>query len=252
MHTCKIVLAFAAALAISVACTGSQDVASKNEVEILKQELADLKADKNAVQQQYIDQNAELSSILQELAFVSSKTTNLRIDVENGSAKMTQAEQISEKIETLKKRLSTLEAQKSSVSKKNKEFQKVIDGLNQVIKEQEIQISSLKREIDSQKVTIAAQKDTISSQYNTILTQNESLKANLQKMAFNLYEAGETLEGIADNTPEVSWKKNKEKVGAMKNDIYSKAFSYYQKAYEAGYEPAKDKIESLGAKMSGK
>jgi len=249
MYTRKIAASLFTAVIILTGCVGNSNVASRQEVESLKMELAEIKADKQSAQQQFIEQNQEISNILEELASISTKTTNLRIDVENGSAKMTQAEQIYARIDALKKRLASLDDQKSYLSKQNAEMKKVIEGLNKVIKEQESQISTLKKEIEAQQSTITSQKKTIDTQYRKIEQQKEALQISVEKLAYNLYEAGTVLEGIADNAPQVSWKRNKQKVADMQKDIYEKALKYYQKAYDAGYEPAKEKVDSLTAAL---
>jgi len=236
--------------AMFTGCFNFSGFAGTEEVEDLKQELAESRRANEALQDQYIEQNKELTRIVNELAAVTGKTASLRMDVENGSARLTQAEQISGSIDKIKARIAALEKSNAALSGSNKEFQKMIDGFKKVIEEQESQIVTLKKEIEGKDVTIRAQKDTIMVQTSTILSQKQELQKKVEEQAKLLCEAGILLEEIADNAPEVSWKKNKEKIGNMVQDIYSKALLYYRKSYEAGYAPAKDHIEKVNAKIA--
>jgi len=250
MQTYKIIISMAAASMMAVSCFNFGGVSSNEEVADLKNELAESKEANKALQEQYIEQNKELTNILNELAVVTGKTANLRVEVENGSARLTQAEQISGSIDKIKARIAALEKSNAAMAGKNKEFTKMIEGFNKVIEEQENQIVSLKKEIEGKDVTIKAQKDTINVQNNTIMEQKKELERKVAEQAKLLCEAGIMLEEIADNAPEVSWKKNKEKVGNMVQDMYKKALLYYRKSYEAGYEPAGEHISIINSKIA--
>ena len=246
-------VALAAAALMAAACDFTD---SDRQIEDLKKELKELKESNSALRQSYIDQNEDISRILEEIVTVTGRTASLRSDVESGSAEIAQAEQISESIRQIRRRIDELESAYSQVSAKNKEFKRMIDGFKKVISEQEDQIQLLKDEIKAKDLTIAEQEVTIqkhevtiSAQDETIRRQNEELQATVAKQARMLYEAGMQLEEIADNAPEVSWKKNKEKVDVMTQDIYRKARLYYQQAYEAGYEPALAAISAIQAKI---
>ena len=245
MHAYKIA-AIAAAALMAAACDFTD---SDRQIEDLKKELKELKESNSALRQSYIDQNEDISRILEEIVTVTGRTASLRSDVESGSAEIAQAEQISESIRQIRRRIDELESAYSQVSAKNKEFKRMIDGFKKVISEQEDQIQLLKDEIKAKDLTIAEQEVTIQKHEVTIRRQNEELQATVAKQARMLYEAGMQLEEIADNAPEVSWKKNKEKVDVMTQDIYRKARLYYQQAYEAGYEPALAAISAIQAKI---
>jgi len=244
------VMCFLAAAIVAAGCVDANKNATSQIEEDLRQELAASKAQHKDLQDQYIQQNQEITNILTELAAVTGKTADLRLDVESGSAKMTQADQISSNIESIKAKISALEKSNSVLSGKNKDFKKMIDGFNQVIEEQEHQISSLRKEIEGKDATIRSQKDTIDTQSKTIVEQNKKLQETVEAQAKMLCDAGETLEAIADNTPQVSWKKNKEKVAAMSQDIYRKAREYYQRSYESGYAPAKEHLAIVNSKIA--
>lgn len=255
MHTHKVIIALAAAALMAAGCMNMGSV-NDELIADLRQELAEANADRTAIQDQYIQQNKEMSAILDELAAISGKTASLRLDVENGSARMTQADRIADGLDGIKARISALEKSNAVMAGKNKEFGKMIEGFNKVIEEQENQIISLRKEIQSRELTILAQKDTISTHRQTISAQNqtiadqqEELRRTVMRQAQMLCEAGEVLESIADNTPEVSWRRNREKVAAQAQDIYAKALSYYRKAAEAGYAPAEAKAEAVSAKL---
>ena len=252
MHAYKIA-AIAAAALMAAACDFTD---SDRQIEDLKKELKELKESNSALRQSYIDQNEDISRILEEIVTVTGRTASLRSDVESGSAEIAQAEQISESIRQIRRRIDELESAYSQVSAKNKEFKRMIDGFKKVISEQEDQIQLLKDEIKAKDLTIAEQEVTIqkhevtiSAQDETIRRQNEELQATVAKQARMLYEAGMQLEEIADNAPEVSGKKNEEKVDIMTQDIDRKARLYYQQAYEAGYEPALAAISAIQAKI---
>lgn len=252
MHIDKITAILAAGI-ITVSCTfGNTDA----QVEALKNELTELKESNSALKKSYISQNEDISRILDQIVTITGRTASLRQDVERGSADIAQAEQIYSSIEQIRRRIDELEKAYSSVVSKNKEFQKVISGLKEVITEQEGQIQSLKEEIVAKDQTIAEQRETIRTHEDTIAVrdetirfQNEALQATVTKQARMLYDAGVQLEEIADNAPDVSWRKNKEKVDIMTQDIYRKALLYYQQAYEAGYEPALQAITSIQTKI---
>ena len=67
--------------------------------------------------------------------------------------------------------------------------------------------------------------------------------------AMMLFQAGVDLEELGDQSPDVKWKKNKEKVGMMQQTIYKKALEYYREAEAQGYTPAEARIASLKAKI---
>lgn len=251
MRTLKIIAAALVAVSIATACDAVyNDVASTDEVEALRKELKETKAAQKDLQQKYVSQNEDLTQILNEIAAVTGKTATLRSDVESGSARMTQADQISRSITDIKAKIAALEKSASVLSGKNKNFERMIDGFNKVIQEQEQQIFVLRQEIQQKDQKIKDQRDTISFQYQTILEQKEDLERTVARQAKLLYDAGIELEEIADNAPEVSWKKNKEKVANMRQAIYKSALVYFEKAYEADYSQAAEAMARVKAKLT--
>lgn len=247
MHTNKI--ATLALAAMMLAGCYNPNITDSPEVEDLKKELAELRKSDSELRSKYIAQNEELSSILNELASITSKTSDLRLNVEMGAARLTQAEQISKSISNIKGRITALEKAADAIGVKNKEFQTMIDGLNSVLEEQRQQIDILKVEIETKNRTITSQKDTIAMQDMTIKKQMLELENTIAHQAKLLYEAGKELETMGDQVPEVSWKKNKEKVEEMRQNLYRKALEYYKQSYAEGYYEAKDRISALIAKI---
>ena len=254
MHTHEIrILAILAAGALAVSCMNfgpKEGTVSESVVEDLRQELKEMKEDKDILQQQYMDQNKQMTQILEELAAISGRTADLRMDLESGNAKMTQADQIEGSIDAIKAKIRALEKSNSVMSGKNREFTKMIEGFNKVIEEQEQQISTLKREIAGKEVVIKAQKDTIDSQYQTILDQKGQLERTVAQQAKMLCEAGEILESIGDNAPVVTWRRNKEKVTAHAQEVYREARRYYRMSLDAGYAPAQERLDAIDAKIT--
>lgn len=247
MHANKI--ATLALAAMMLAGCYKPNITDSPEVEDLKRELADLRKSDSELRSKYIAQNEELSSILNELASITGKTSDLRLEVEMGAARLTQAEQISKSISTIKSRISALEKSANAIGGKNKEFQTMIEGLNKVLEEQEMQIDILKAEIETKNQTITSQQDTIAMQDMTIKKQMLELERTVAHQAKLLYEAGKELETMGDQVPEVSWKKNKEKVEEMRQNLYRKALEYYKQSYAEGHYEAKDRISALIAKI---
>ena len=129
MHANKI--ATLALAAMMLAGCYNPNITDSPEVEDLKRELADLRKSDSELRSKYIAQNEELSSILNELASITGKTSDLRLEVEMGAARLTQAEQISKSISTIKSRISALEKSANAIGGKNKEFQTMIDKCTQ-------------------------------------------------------------------------------------------------------------------------
>lgn len=162
---------------------------------------------------------------------------------------MSQADQISRSITEIKAKIAALEKSASVLSGKNKNFERMIDGFNKVIQEQEQQIFVLRQEIQTKDQRIREQSDTISLQLQIITEQKEDLERTVARQAKLLYDAGAELEEVADNAPEVSWRKNKAKVANMQQSIYKSALIYYEKAWEAGYEGAEAAVNSIREKI---
>ena len=244
------------AAAVSFSCIGNGETVSKKQYDALNQAYTDLKDNHKKVQDDYARNNDELNAILTELADVSGKTASLKTDVESGNARITQADQISERITGLKDRIAQLEKEVSLDKSSNKKLKETIKSMTELVEKQEKEVTALKEEMALKDMTISAQKDTIADRNQTIATQksvierqNDELQRTVARQAMSLFQAAVDLEELGDQSPEVKWKKNKEKVGQMQQTIYKKALEYYRLAEEQGYTPATARIASLKAKI---
>lgn len=249
MRTLKIASLLLAVL-LSSACLNPSGNVSQEEYDQLLQEYADLQAGAEATRAEYAAQAAAVESILQELSQISGKTVTLRTDVEQGTARLTQVEQIQDSIDSIKDKLDRLE-------KEGAQYKKTILSLRKVITEKEEEIEQLKAEIEARDVTIseqhqtiASQQEAIQSQHETIAAQRENLRAAVQEQAQMLFQAGVDFEDLGDNAPQMSWRKNKEKMKDLTREMYEKAITYYRMAQETGYPEAAYRISQVEEKMA--
>lgn len=249
MRTLKIASLLLAALLLT-ACLNPSGNVSQEEYDQLLQEYADLQAGAEATRAEYAAQAAAVESILQELSQISGKTVTLRTDVEQGTARLTQVEQIQDSIDSIKDKLDRLE-------KEGAQYKKTILSLRKVITEKEEEIEQLKAEIEARDVTIseqhqtiASQQEAIQSQHETIAAQRENLRAAVQEQAQMLFQAGVDFEDLGDNAPQMSWRKNKEKMKDLTREMYEKAITYYRMAQETGYPEAAYRISQVEEKMA--
>lgn len=249
MRTIKIT-AFAVAALLASACINQGGPVSRAEYDQLLQEYTDLKAGAEATREEYATQAAAVEGILQDLSQISGKTLLLRTDVEQGTARLTQVEQIQDNIDSIKNRLDQLE-------KEGSQYVKTIASLRKVITQKEEEIAQLKAEIEAKDQTISEQHQTISSQQEalqsqseTISTQRENLRAAVQEQAQMLFQAGVDFEDLGDNAPQMRWRKDKEKVKEQTHELYQKAILYYRMAQETGYPEAAYRISQVEEKMA--
>lgn len=249
MRTLKIV-SLLIALLLASACLNQSGMVSQAEYDQLVQEYADLQAGAEATRAEYAAQAAAVEGILQELSQISGRTVTLRTDVEMGTARLTQVEQIQENIDSIKDKLDRLE-------KENSQYKKTILSLRKVITEKEEEIAQLKAEIEArdltiseQHQTIASQQEAIQTQHETIATQRENLRAAVQEQAQMLFQAGVDFEDLGDNAPEMRWRRDKEKVKEQTLELYQKAILYYRMAQETGYPEAAYRITQVEEKMA--
>lgn len=233
-------------VALTMALTACQSKVLKKENETLKNELEQKTVQLDQYLKGNIALNQDLSRILDEVAVVSGQTTLLRNNVENGSAKITQAEQIEAHIKSINKKLNDLEKKSSKLN----ETQNTIKQLKLIIKEQVNEIAALKQDIEKKDQKIRSQRDTIVDMDQTIIRQRDELKRTVAHQAELLYQAGADLEKIGDDMPEVTRKKNQIKVGAHTRTIYQCALHYYEQAYAGGYAPANQRIQQIKDKIS--
>lgn len=235
------------------ACGPAEDSVSREEYDALLQEYAELKTAGEAQRQQFADQSVAMDGILQELTQVSGRTVLLRSELEQGTARLTQVEQIEDSIDEIKRKLDQLD----KVSRENAQFRKVIASLRQVIQEKEQEIEELKaavqerdQQIDAQRQTITEQHGTIQSQNETISAQQENLRQAVQEQAKLLYQAGQDFEQLGDQSPTVARRRDRAKVRDLTLEMYEKAVLYYSKAQQSGYPEASFKITEVQEKIA--
>ena len=252
MRTHQIAISCAAA-SLLVACMQNTSVVSREEYDALKQDYTELKASTEATRQEYVDQASAMEDILQELSQVSGRTVLLRSDLEQGTARLTQVEQIEDNIDEIKRKLDKLER----ISAENTQNRKLIVSLRKVITEKEAEIEGLRKEIQDRDMTISEQtrkiseqSGTIQSQNETISSQQENLRLAVQEQARMLYQAGQDFEELGDESPMVSRRKDKEKVKNLTAEMYEKAILYYTMAQETGYPEAAYRIAEVREKLS--
>jgi len=247
MRTFKVTTAFFIAAMLFASCNTSTDVPTvpEEQYNALKEKYQELQDNQAALRDNYMDQAAEMEQIFQELSAISGKTSALRLEVESGTAKVKQAEQIQTNIDAIKKRISRLETLASDQTYVN-----MVKELKGVLEQKEQEISTLKAEIELRDETIKQHEGTIADQDNTINMQKIALQQKVNEQAKSLYDAGVDFEELADSAPEVTRNKNKEKINEWALSMYEKAFNYYSKAELSGYAPASLKLEQVEAKMA--
>ena len=155
---------------ILISCGG--ETVPKKEYEEVFNEYKLLKESLDATQTANINQAATINKALSELAEISGNTLVLRGNIENGTARITQAERISDNIKAIKNRINTLEKQIGNDSN----YKKMIANLKTIIKEKEKEIESLKGIIENQNSTINEQKTTIDKQQHEIEQQVQQIE----------------------------------------------------------------------------
>ena len=249
MRTYPLIAALAGICLVAASCT---ETVPKTDYDQIVAEYNQLKANADSTRAEYVRQAEDLDEILMELTQVSGKTAEIRGDLEQGKARLTQVEQIRENIADIKEKLDNLE-KKSGVAT---QYKKTIESLKNVIaeKEKEIEelhevIASKDKTINDQNKTISQQHGTILSQHNTISAQQERLEEAVMEQARLLYAAGQDFEELGDMAPTVSRRKDKAKMRDLTHEMYDKAILYYTKASETGYPTAADRIPAVKEKI---
>lgn len=247
MRTFKVTAAFFVAAMLFAGCNAPTDAPTvpEEQYNALKEKYQELQDNQAALRDNFMDQASEMEKIFQELSSISGKTSALRLDVESGTAQVKQAEQIQTNIEAIRKRIEKLEKLAS-----DKTYVNMVKELKGVLEQKEQEIETLKGEIELRDETIKQHEGTIAEQDNTINLQKIALQQKVNEQAKALYDAGVDFEELADDAPEVTRNKNKEKINEWALSMYEKAFIYYSKAELSGYAPASLKLEKVEAKMN--
>ena len=241
------------ALVTILSACNNGDTVPKAEYDDVLAEYEELRQTTSATQKAYVKQAEQVDSILVALSKISGKAAAIRLDVETGTGKLTQVEQIQGNIENIKDRIDELE----KLASNNAALKKIITGLKKVVEEKDKEISQLKKQVKEQKKkiqeqdrTIAEQTGTINTQYETILQQKQSLEQAVKKQAVMLYNAGVAFENLGDDSPEIKRKKDREKVDNLTKEMYQNALQYYNEAYAAGYTAAQTRITAVTRKIN--
>lgn len=205
---------------------------SQKDYDELKDENKFLKESLDATHTSVLNQAATINKTLGELAEISGNTLILRGDIENGTARVTQAEKLSTNIKAIKNRIAALEKQIGNDSA----YKKIVSNLKTIIKEKEAEINSLKEIIESQNTTIKEQESTIEQQGQQLSDQQEQLKKAVKAQASLLYQAASEFEKFAQEVPDVSRKKNQRKVNEWAVTMLSRAILYYQESQKYGVD----------------
>lgn len=252
MRIVKIILSASLALLLAAGCKEPKYV-SKQEYDDLLKEYEDLQASSKSIREQHAAQAQAVDKILQQLNQISGSTVTLRSDMEHGTAEMTQVEQIESGLDNIKEQMEELE----KLTKSNKQLKGMVASLKKVIAQKEAEIEELKAEIRRKDETISRQHQTITEQSGTIESQNvtisaqqENLRALLAEQAQMLFQAGVDFEELGDEAPEVSLRKNKQKMANFQDNMYQKAIVYYRQAQSAGYPEAAYRISQVEEKLA--
>lgn len=255
MQTYKIFLAATLGLFIVSSCGYSSKDKDK-EVETLINQRDQARAQLKQTQDNFIQQNKELTAIMEELNVLSGKMLSLKLNIEGENNPMSQAELIDESINVLKNKLDELERANSSITKLNG----VIKSLRKMVKKQEDEITALKSKIRQYEEDIAKKDEEISNNQTTIASQQQEIsdkeklyQASTEKRIQQLYNAGYELEKLADddeNILDLKGKKNKLNGLSYRTSIYEKALLFYQMAAEEGHQPSKNRCSLVTAKIA--
>jgi len=182
--------------------------------------------------------------VVTELNQIAGNTHSLRVNVEHGVGELSQAEEINQKLQTLKKRLSAVEGKRSDSSKN---LLATMDKLKSIIEQKEIEINNLKQEIANQQQTIANQKNTIASQQVTIDAQSQELMNKQQEM---WYKLGTELHSVVEELPKVKGRKDKRNIKNTRYYILNKAKECFEHAAQLGHSLAGSKARQVEGEMS--
>lgn len=231
----------------------------KSQYDQLESDYRIVRESLDMTQDNYLKQAEALDKIFTEMSSISRSTIELRGNIEQGNARLTQVEIIEKNIDGIKNQLDRL----NELEQSNERFKKVVSSLRNTIKEKEAEIYALRSEIETktkwiedqeskineQANTINSQGQQISEQLSVISRQREILRKQVREQAALLYEAGAEFEKVADDSPDVSFKKNKSKVENWQREMYQNALTYYTKAQQYGYPSTQAAIQRVMNKM---
>lgn len=262
MSTIKSLALALSATVVASACNFQLPFVSREKLEASQNETLQTKQALDSVQSSFARQNEELADILSELSSISGQTTRLQLKVENGSAQLSQTEEIENSLTSVKERIAALEKEAARARKLDQKLAvsaKTIKQLKETVTAQQNEIARLQGLVADREKTIAhqghvisGQKDTISSQSQTITQQQATLEQTLKEQVEMLYHAGLEFEKLADDGAtalDVNGRRDKGKVKEYKKTIYGKALFFYQEAAAQHHESAPERINAVKEKM---
>ena len=246
---------------LAIVLTSCGKLVKKEVLDASEQENQELRESLKAMQENYAAQNEELNSILEELSTINCQTLSLQLNIENGVAEESQADRISDNIQSIKERIDRLEREAQQARKLNKDLAiatSTIKTLRQTIANQEQEIEQLKKVVGEQSATIETQKDTILNQQENlkkqndlILSQKNQLDEIVRRQTRLLYEAGLEFESLADGGDfTIKGKKDRASVTDYRKGIYEKSITFYREALRQGHPDAEARIAGVQEKIS--
>lgn len=251
MHAYKILLTAISGILLVASCGNSS-----RKVESLITQRDQARAQLKLTQDNYIQQNKELTAIMEELNVLSGKTLSLQLNIEGEHNPMSQAELIDESIKVLKNKLDELEHANSSITALNG----VIGSLRTMVEKQETEISSLKLQIQQYEEDISQMNEDIIRKQSKIDSQQQEISdkdklflSSTEKRLQQLYNAGYELEKLADddeNILNLKGKRNKLSGMSYKASIYEKSLLFYQMAAKEGHQPSQSRYSIVRNKIA--
>ena len=231
MDNFKVIYSIPFLFFIIVSCSNSStEMVAKSKYDAKIAEYKELNEQQAAVIEDNLEKSKIINNVVTELNQIAGNTHSLRVNVEHGVGELSQAEEINQKLQTLKKRLSAVEGKRSDSSKN---LLATMDKLKSIIEQKEIEINNLKQEIASQQVTIDA--------------QSQELMNKQQEM---WYKLGTELHSVVEELPKVKGRKDKRNIKNTRYYILNKAKECFEHAAQLGHSLAGSKARQVEGEMS--
>ena len=231
MDNFKVIYSIPFLFFIIVSCSNSStEMVAKSKYDAKIAEYKELNEQQAAVIEDNLEKSKIINNVVTELNQIAGNTHSLRVNVEHGVGELSQAEEINQKLQTLKKRLSAVEGKRSDGSKN---LLATMDKLKSIIEQKEIEINNLKQEIASQQVTIDA--------------QSQELMNKQQEM---WYKLGTELHSVVEELPKVKGRKDKRNIKNTRYYILNKAKECFEHAAQLGHSLAGSKARQVEGEMS--
>ena len=118
MDNFKVIYSIPFLFFIIVSCSNSStEMVAKSKYDAKIAEYKELNEQQAAVIEDNLEKSKIINNVVTELNQIAGNTHSLRVNVEHGVGELSQAEEINQKLQTLKKRLSAVEGKRSDGSK---------------------------------------------------------------------------------------------------------------------------------------